>query len=156
MPFDFDKQFSIGEKGEQLIARCFGWQRLSGYGADLLTPKGARIELKTDSYASTATNNFFIERYGDIRKQSPGGPWKAQRDRCAAFLYLFWPDKVLYGFKVRQLLQYLEARLDHYETRIIANKTWKTGGYLVPQWELKPLAKITRLTRLERNFSEKC
>lgn len=143
--YDFAEQLRQGVKAEAVIAKRFGWRWLRGRGPDFKTPGGVYVELKADTRASTDTGNLFIERWGDFDKRTPGGPWKARRDRCVGFLYFFQGDRQIYGFKTEELIKHLEENPEQYRERRIANKGWTTVGYLVPLWSVVHLAKRNTL-----------
>lgn len=104
---------------------------------DFDTPDGKKIELKTDTYDIAKTPNFFMERYSDITKKSPGGPWRAAEDGVDRWIYWFPSGNVYYEFTdLPELIKVLDEVTEKYFMFSIRNKAWTTGGYKVPRLPL--------------------
>lgn len=149
--FDMQEQLKKGKDGEDLFLSFYpDLKRLDGRKGDFIGHTERKIELKTDSYTTTKTENFFIERWRD-EKGNPGGPWQAAANDCYYFVYLF-SDGIIYWFRTSELLVHLQANLSTYETRRIQNKGWAAEGYLVPRMSTEPV--IIRKERLYERTSK--
>lgn len=132
--FDFGTQKAAGKLGEAKFLEL--WPELkptSGLAGDFTTPSGAVVELKSDSYTIERTTNFFMERYGDIKRQAPGGPWQAMQHGCKYFVYYYPKSGVAYVFEVQQLVAQLNALVPQLKMFTIYNSSWQTGGFKVPR-----------------------
>lgn len=138
--FNFGTQLKVGNKGEESFLEAYpSLKRLGGRKGDFELPDGQILELKTDSYDPIKTPNFFMERFGNIEKKTPGGPWKAARDGASLFVYSYSKTGQCHWFNTDQLIKFLEEKAEIFESRIISNKTWAALGYLVPRSSIKSL-----------------
>jgi hypothetical protein len=95
---------------------------------------GHKIELKTDTYDMSRTPFFFFERFSNSEKQSPGGPWRALKDRVPLFVYMFVKNNRYFVFKdLKKMLKKVEKAADKglIKPVLILNKGWTTTGYKV-------------------------
>lgn len=100
---------------------------------------GKRVEVKTDWYSLDDTEFFFMERWSDIDKEKPGGPWQSV-DKTDVFVYLFIRDGVYFEFDdVPALVQRLEDLTSKLKLVRIRNRGYTGGGYKVPLAELTDL-----------------
>ena len=94
--FEFDKSKEVGDKGEKWFVKTYPKifkPFTESRDSDLIhIPDGRRVEVKTDTYNMTDTPNFFIERFSDIGKHTPGSFWQVL-GKSELFIYLFWPNK---------------------------------------------------------------
>lgn len=149
--YDMQEQLKKGKAGEDLFLSFYpDLKRLDGRKGDFIGHTNRKIELKTDSYTTAKTANFFMERYRD-EDNSPGGPWQAASHDCYYFVYLF-ADGIIYWFRTTELIEHLEANKGKYEERRIQNKGWAATGLLVPRWSTE--AVIIRKERLYERTSE--
>jgi hypothetical protein len=149
--FDMQEQLAIGNKGEELFLSFYpDLKRLDGRKGDFIGHTNRKIELKTDSYTTSSTSNFFMERYRND-KGAPGGPWQALEHDVYYFVYLF-SDGIVYWFRTSELVKYLEENEAKFEKRKIFNKGWSAVGYLVPRMQTEPV--IIRKERLYERTSE--
>lgn len=150
--FDFQEQIKVGDQGEKMFQEL--WHEKiklhPGRDGDFISELGVKYELKTDTYPLIKTPNFFIERYSDGSRKTPGGPWQAVEHGCGKFLYLYKNDKILFEFsELAKLCEYLDQYLENKSYIQIKNKGWTTIGYKVPREDLKQfwrkhvLAKLT-------------
>jgi hypothetical protein len=92
------------------------------------------IEVKCESsYTRKATENLAIERYSDLDKRKPGGPWSSD----AHFYVHVYADGLLVVMNRARLVDWLERVLsldrEAFAFRQIPNQGWVTGTYLVPR-----------------------
>lgn len=142
MSANFRTDLARGQVGEALFHKQFPHlTRLSGREADFIDENtGATYEIKTDSRSLAATPNFFMERWSDLEKQKPGGPWQALGKGITYFVYMFPVSNAIYIFDTATLVTALEL-LESPNKRNIANRTWTTQGWLVPRSEIIEIAK---------------
>jgi hypothetical protein len=143
----FKKSLSIGQMGETLyFAASNGTlERLDGRKADFrVMSSDDLVELKTDSY-SMSTGNFFIERYSDVNKKSPGGPFQASANGCKYFDYFYVQDLAIFRFNTEELCQWIKEHEAELKPMNIGNTTWTTQGYLVKRELVKHLYEVSHL-----------
>lgn len=131
--FYFNKQNSIGAKGEDYFVNCYeGAEKTDGRKFDLKY-NGDSVELKTDTYSINKTENFFMERYGNCEQKSDGGPWRAKKDGVKYFVYLYSNDNVFYWFDTNLLVDELENIIakEKPKQRFVNNKNYKTMGFAI-------------------------
>lgn len=134
--FDFSRQLKVGNEGEKLFIKCYKNRRAvksGGIAFDLIVDDYSSVELKTDSYSMGNTINFFMEKYGNIKAKTLGGPWRAARDGVKFFVYLFLKDKVFFWFDPNKLCNFLDEYVKTCAPKKIENNGWTTVGYLVPR-----------------------
>jgi hypothetical protein len=136
--FKFNTQLKIGKSGEDLFKKHYG----PIYGIrpdsesmeyDFILENGAKVELKTDTYAMSDTPNFFFERFSDINTKKLGGPWRAKKDEVDYFVYLYVKDKMFYWFNPILLCAELDKITKKMQTKHIRNIAWTTSGFAVPR-----------------------
>lgn len=144
--FDFQKQLKFGQEAEALFAEHYP-RRLEP-AKDLtydflISSSRQKLELKTDSYDSRRTPNFFMERYSDVARKTPGGPWRALKDKVDIFCYLFAQNRTWYEFRrIPELVEELNKLTKDMEITHIKNRTWVTGGFLIPREALLNLCTV--------------
>lgn len=92
------------------------------------------VEVKCESsYTRLTTPNLAIERYSDLNRQTPGGPWSTEAD----FYAHIYTDGLLVIMNRKRLVQWLESEIARdpqaFTYREIPNAGWTTGTYLVPR-----------------------
>lgn len=143
--FNFKQQKRLGDLGEALFLQKWpggAKKHPELKGPDFILPDGRLAELKCDSYPMKQTANFFIERWSDHAKKSPGGPWQADGKSVQVFVYLFLTDRRWFVFEdVPALLKRLDELVESEGLRMhyIENANYFTGGYKVPRLALKDL-----------------
>jgi hypothetical protein len=101
---------------------------------DFLTPRGLKVELKSDTYDMNKSGNFFMEKYSNMYKKTPGGIWRAEADGIDIFIYHFVNNKVYYEFRdLKKVVKFLTKLTDNDYMVSIPNKGYYTGGYKVPR-----------------------
>lgn len=141
--FDFDKQLKSGKAGETLFLKAHpDIKPLDGFRGDFIGQTGRKIELKTESRAST-TPNIFFERYSNIVTKSAGGPFQALEHGAHYYVQMF-SDGVCLWFIAKQLVEFLEKaeKEARYWMHNIRNKGWTGGGYAVPQSDVAHLVEL--------------
>ena len=137
MAFDFHKQIKVGDIGEELIFNYYPEPLLkyAGNKADFKMLKtGELLEVKTDTYPMDDTLNFFMERWSDVHKEKPGGPWQSRKHRVKRYVYLFVKDGVYFQFPdIKHLCKEVDSIVKAKKLRLIyiKNKGWTTAGYLI-------------------------
>lgn len=138
--FNFQTQLAIGKEGEALfLSKYPDLQQTDGRKGDFVGKSGRKIELKIDTYSMEKTGNFFIERFSDLGKEKPGGPFQSEGHDVYYFCYLFVKQGFIYWFELKPLLEFLRKNEASYEKRYIKNRGWTTLGYLVPRSSLEHL-----------------
>jgi len=131
---NFHSSLAKGKAGEALFLENFPTlKNLNGRESDFIAPDGTLWELKTDSYNMDKTANFFFERYGNLSKLSPGGPWQALKHGSTQFAYMFTQNSKVFIFKTENLVFHLERILPDFEAINIPNKGYITVGYKIPR-----------------------
>lgn len=140
--FDFKEQLKVGSRGEELFLKYYP-EKIYIHperDGDFITEDGKKIELKTDDYNMDKTDNFFIERYSDLNKKSPGSVWQAKGHHCDIFVYYFVRHNTWFIFKdLDKLINRLEELTKGKGMVYIRNKAWTTAGYKVKRDDLKDL-----------------
>lgn len=135
--WSFQDQLLIGDRGEQLFMERYPKKLVIHPGRDgdfIEVNSGKKIELKTDTYNMDKTENFFIERYSDIHKKTPGSIWQAQSHGCDIFCYMFVRHNIWFQFNnIPSLIVEIE-RLTHNKGLVyIKNRGFISGGYKIPR-----------------------
>lgn len=135
--FDFKEQLAISDVRESEFIELYKGPKLTksiDRKWDFDRKDGLKIELKTDTYDMSKTQNFFMERFSDIKRQSPGGPWRALEDGVDHWIYWFPSGKVYFEFKdLEDLVKVLDEVTEKHYMLNVPNKGWTTGGYKVPR-----------------------
>ncbi len=134
--FCFKDSLHSGFLGEKVFAFCLKdkLRQTSGIQNDFQLKKTNHfVELKSEYYSLEKTPNFFIERYSDRDKKTPGGPWQAATKGVRVYIHFFVKNGVYYVFDSQKLINFLESKefLDNHQLVPIPNKTWITEGYKV-------------------------
>lgn len=144
--WDMKVQLEVGDRGEQLFMEKYPGkiELFPGREYDFTClDTGAKIELKTDTYNMTKSNNFFMERFSDVHKETPGGPWRAERDNIDIFVYYFVRHNTWFQFTdLPQLVERLNLLTTKNGLVYIKNKGWVTGGYKINRDKLADLYTI--------------
>ena len=144
--FTFNGQLEVGDRGEQLFLERYP-RKLEIYpGREYdFTVKSSRekLELKTDTYNMNKSSNFFFERYSDVHRKTPGGPWRAHKDEIDIFCYYFVRHNLWFEFRdLDGLIERLNDLTKKQGLIYIKNKGWVTGGYKIPREALDDLYDI--------------
>jgi len=150
--FGFNDQLVVGSGGEQLFLD--NYPEPMSVSLDLRwdftrLSDGARVELKTDTYDPRRYQNFFFERYSDTDRKTPGGPWRAKKDKIGLFIYFFQQDLTYYEFTdLKGLCAHVDAGIEaeSYREFKVKNKGWFSSGYAVPR---ESVAQFYTLKKLE-------
>lgn len=139
--FDFAAQLRQGKKGEAFVERHWPHpirRHEVLRGPDYVDSTGAIIEVKSDSYDMDKTANFFMERFSDGAKQTPGGPWQAMQKGVTCFVYLFLQNRTWFRFDD---VPALCGRLEGLVLPLVGipNRGYTTMGMKVPRESLKDL-----------------
>lgn len=144
--FDFNKQLKIGAKGEEDFVLSYPTviTPFSGHAYDFdCVDTGAKIELKTDTYDMDKTVNFFIERYSDYNKKSPGGPWQSLDKGVSVFCYYFKKNGVWFQFNsLKKLVNRLNKITEGKGLVFIQNRGWTTAGYKIRREDIMDLCDV--------------
>lgn len=137
---NFSADLLRGQKGESAFHSLYPHlTRLSGRDADFIDETtGETYEIKSDYYDSP---NFFMERWSDVDKAKPGGPWQSAQKSITYYVYLFLKQGELYIFSVLDLIKQLED-IKNPNARLIQNRSWTTMGYIVPKKELNAKVEV--------------
>ena len=141
----FSSSLKKGQIGEEILMNLWpGLIRLDGRKADFITPDGELMELKTDSYNMSSTDNFFIELLSDIDRNAPGGPAQAALHGSSLWCYMYSQNETMFVFNTFELLERVKTLVATglYRTVDIPNKSWTTRGVLIPRAVLIDLATV--------------
>ncbi len=141
--WDFKVQLEVGSRAEELFLERYPrkLEIFPGREYDFLVKSSREtIELKTDTYNINKSSNFFFERYSDVRRKTPGGPWRAHKDSVDIFCYYFVRHNIWFEFRdIPKLISRLNDLTEKKGLIYIKNKGWVTGGYKVPRDSLSDL-----------------
>ncbi len=132
----FKASLAKGQAGEELLLKLWpGLKRLDGRKHDFITDDGVTLELKTDSYSTEKTKNFFMELVSNVQSMKPGGPAQALKNGTQLWVYMYPASNVFYIFSTSELVAELNKILYTEELApcLIRNKTWTTIGVKVPR-----------------------
>lgn len=145
--WDFKEQLKVGDRGEELFLENYP-KKLTIYPGkeyDFTCESGAKIELKTDTYNINKTENFFLERFSDLERETPGGPWRAANDGIDIFCYMFVRHNIWFQFEdVPALVQRVDEILEGRKGGLvyIKNRGWVTAGHKIKRVDLEDLYDI--------------
>ena len=132
----------VGTLGENYFAKKYA-KRISkikkSLKFDFYVDGDKKVELKTDTYPLSETENFFFEKIANDKTYSLGGPWRAKQDRVDYFVYFFLSDEVFYWFKTNELCARIEKIIKDCRKISILNKNHRTVGFLVKRELLKDI-----------------
>lgn len=146
--FLFNEQLAKGERGEHFFLHHYHSPiiKYRWHTADFIDWEGSKIELKTDFYSLQDTEFMFMERYSDVDKRKPGGPWQSHKNGVDKFVYLFIRDGVYFEFEnMEKLLARLKKLTDKAPMVYIKNPTYRAGGYKVRIADLEDICHRHRL-----------
>lgn len=144
MSHNFQDSLAIGKEGERVFFQKYS-RKLKlllrdGFKEDFVAGRDREmVELKTDSYDMLSTPNFFMERYSDIDKKKPGGPWQSLAKGIGTFIYYYIKNDVYFLFNTTDLVHRLNDIIGEMKPIRILNRGWITTGYKVPRIALEDL-----------------
>ena len=136
----FKDSLEQGKEGERLFLDKMTDKvvQLDGLKADFkLLADNRLVELKSDFYDMSATDNFFMERWSNSTKKSNGGPWQALDNNTDLFVYWFPLNNYMYVFETTKLVEKLKNVTKNMELVKVLNKGYITLGYKVERSLLK-------------------
>lgn len=135
--FNFKEQLEAGNSGERMFLLYYGprtpVKSVADLAFDFTIDGDKKLELKTDTYSMTKTNNFFMERFGSVKTMKSGGPWRAKEDKLDFFVYCFEKEKTFFWFEPESLCKILDEFIKKSSYVEIRNSGWTTRGYKVPR-----------------------
>lgn len=143
--FDFKKQLEFGQQAERDFMECYHTPIIPATTLSYdfkVVECGSKLELKTDDYNHDDTPNFFFERYSDLHKKKPGGPWQSRKKRADIFCYYFIRNGIYYQFEdIKLLCKTLDTYIKDNKLSYVAvrNKGWITSGYKIPREDIAHL-----------------
>lgn len=141
--FRFQDQLRVGDIGEKLFIDNYpsNLEIYEGREWDFnCLDSGKRIEIKADTYDVNKTENFFFEYISNDNKGTPGGPWRAKKDKVDIFCYVFVKNGYCYEFgDVRGLIKRLDWLIKDLKEIKVKNPGYMTIGYKVPRSEVEDL-----------------
>lgn len=153
--FDFKAQLEVGSRGEELFMANYPRPLEIWPGRDgdfIVKETGQKLEVKTDTYNIEKTPNFFIERYSNVAKKSPGSVWQALEHGCSIFCYMYVRHNIWFEFNdLPALRDRLDKLIEGKGYIAIKNKGWITAGYKIPRIELADLYTINTFLTPEVN-----
>ena len=146
--WDFKEQLALGLKAQQEFMEFYHepvvLATTLAYDFKVVS-SGKKLELKADDWDHEETENFFFERWSDVHKEKPGGPWQSRKKRADVFVYLFSRNGIYYQFNdIKRLCKVLEqiVRREKLGLIYIKNKGWFTAGYKIPRHMLEELYEV--------------
>ncbi len=140
--FGFQTQLKQGEKGEQYFIKCYhelNPRKSSAREVDIFINDNETVELKSDSYPESETENFFIELVGSTKTGKLGGAHLAHKNDINYFVYHYTTDKTFYWFRPVDLVKYIEENGHEFEKKEIMNRGWSSLGLLIPRHKIEHL-----------------
>lgn len=148
--YDFTTQLTQGQHHEDAIDAIFAtWYHITPasntqqrHGIDRLwrrrdqTGRPVTVEYKADSLAGR-TGNAFIETVSVDQPRKPG--W-AISSQAQLLIYLVTDPQTIYMIWMAELHEKLPRWERLYPFRWVDNRTYHTGGHLVPLHELEQIA----------------
>ena len=134
--FGFQKQLKQGEKGEQFFMECYHNlhpRKSSAKEVDIFINENETVELKSDSYPESETENFFMELVGSTKTGKLGGPYLSVQNNVDFFVYHYTSDKTFYWFDPKALVKYIDENGHEFKKREIMNRGWSSMGLLIPR-----------------------
>jgi len=133
-------QLAVGDKGERLFCefyRDLEPVKSKDRAIDFHLKDGKSLELKSDDYEMSRTENFFMET---LSHGKLGGPFRALQDKVDYFVYSFPRNKVYFWFSPETLCGELEKLIasNKYKIKTINNKFWTAEGYAISREVLEP------------------
>lgn len=118
-----------------------GLTKLDGNAADYLDEDGNAWELKSDQYPMASTGNVFLERWSDLERLRPGGPFQSFGRGAKYYAYMYAQDRVAFVYLVTDLIAYIEAqeKINALRPKYIQNKRYTTVGYAIPRADIEHL-----------------
>lgn len=151
MTFSFKEQIKVGNKGQDLFMKHYHHPLVifPEHKADFKrVTDGKLVELKSDSYDMEKTPYFFIERYSDLGKKSPGSVWQSWAHKVPVFVYMFTKNNTYFEFSTKELVAFLTPIADEIEAKgkfiHIRNPAWTTAGFKLKREDVKHLYKEYR------------
>lgn len=141
--FSFQKQLEMGSLGEDLLIRHYHMPLIKSQDRKYdftCVHTGHKVELKTDTYDIGRTPFFFFERIANMEKETPGGPWRAMKDRVPVFVYMFVKNNRYFVFKdMKKLLKKIDRDADKgiIKPVLIRNRGWVTSGYKIDRLSIQ-------------------
>lgn len=134
----------VGALGETLYYNAISkdYDRSDGRAGDYKhRTDGHKMELKTDTYDMTTTENFFMEYQSDKGRAKPGGPFQAQQHGCKYYTYFYIQNLRSFTFEVDALVGKLNQLIPSLTVIEIPNTGWVTTGFKVNRDLLKDIYK---------------
>lgn len=152
--FQFHKQLKTGDAGEQWLLQNYDrpLRLYEGREFDFYDDLNRRVELKTETRSLEDSPNFFIERWSDISKKKPGGPWQSV-DKADVLVYLFLPSQTYFVFdSIPLLISEIEER--KLTLKEIQNKGFTAGGFVVKRNSLAHLFRMVQVLPLSTEVND--
>jgi hypothetical protein len=153
MSYQFKHQQRVGRLGEIIFKHAHSpsdYIEADGRKGDFIL-YGNKSELKTDTYGMDETPNFFFERFSNISKQTPGGPWQSFQHDSVRFIYFYLPSLTFFTFKTEGLMKWLNTNASKYTSKTITNSSHQTLGYLIPREAVKHLYRESKILLTTRS-----
>lgn len=153
--FNFAKQKKLGQKGEKIFQFLFP-ELVKGDGDIVDFYWGEKtLELKSESYSTNETPNFFIEKYGNIERKTLGGPYKALKNNIDYYIHFFVPSGeyfVFYNKDLKELIKITEK--GNYRVHKTPNAGWESYGKLVVRKDVAHLFRHKIIEDFGRKLEE--
>lgn len=136
----FQKSLKTGKRYENQFNELFKdkVEQLDGYASDFkITKNGKLVELKTDLYCPTKTNNLFMEFYS--YGEEPGGPFQALKKGSDYYIYWFPKSMEFFVFKTATLVKKLNDLYPDPYLINVYNTSHVTRGMKVPREALESI-----------------
>lgn len=132
----------MGKRGQDFFELCYkdlNPVQSNDKKYDLIINGRESLELKSDSYSTEDSENYFFEFYSNHFKKSAGGPWRAMNDGVNHFVYLYYPSRAFFWFNPSDLCPVLDWTIASMKPKYIKNRGYYTVGYAIPRSEVQDL-----------------
>ncbi len=137
---EFKKSLSKGKKAEAEFLELFKdkLEMLDGYMADMRVIKtGDGLELKTDFYDPSKSENIFAERWS--YNEQAGGAHQALEKGTKWFVYWFPMTMQIHAWETKTLVRRLDEVTKGMYTINVYNSSHVTRGFKVPRHLLEDI-----------------
>lgn len=146
IPFGFREQLKIGLEGEKLFLQLYHQFYLINNEKNNRLPDfihrktGALVEVKYDDSNRAILDengkqlNLFIEKYSDYGHKTLGGPFRAVKEKCDYYVYIFKKPCRIFLMDASLLAEKADLLIQSnvYPAKIIPNRNYNTLGYALP------------------------
>lgn len=142
--FKFNEQNQIGQEGEALFQSLFPQFKANNKNnvkdPDFVDEQGRKAEIKFDVSARAKRDtegrqlNFFMETISNNQRNTPGGIFRAAKEGCQFYVYIFKNPQRVFVMDVQKALAKTNELIETnwYRQCRIKNPNYYTIGYALP------------------------